>query len=117
MLLTIVEGIGIRRSLAKSPKFRFPNDYQAIKMSTDDGVSSRPGRAGMGLNHIRQFLKVNKGQMCIISGKGKVYWKFDQGKILEQKMDIPFNGTIVKLIINTDKDWRYFLTSEKDILF
>jgi len=55
--------------------------------------------------------------MCIISGSGKVYWKFDQGKILEQKMRIPFGGTIVKLIINTNKAWHYFLSSEKDYLF
>lgn len=111
-------GRGILQSLRSSPSYRYlSNDYMAIKEATENGVSCRKERAGLGLNHIKQFLKVNKGQMCIISGKGKVYWKFDQGKILKQKMKMPFNGTIVKLIINTNKDWRYFLSNEQDYLF
>ncbi len=93
------------------------DDYDAIKEATVDGVSSRPGRAGLGLNHIKKFIKANKGQMCILSGKGKVFWKYDHGKILEQKMPTPFTGTIVTLIINIDKEGFYFLSSEKDYLF
>jgi len=55
--------------------------------------------------------------MCIISGKGKVFCKYDHGNILNQKMVTPFKGTIVKLIINIDKKGFYFLSSEKDYLF
>lgn len=111
-------GKGILKSLKSSSKYRhLSNDYTAIKDATKDGVSCRKERAGLGLNHIKQFLKINEGQMCIISGGGKVYWKFDQGKILEQKMKTSFDGTIIKLIINTNKEWSYFLSSEKDYLF
>ena len=111
-------GMGICASLRKSPNFaHLDNDYQAIKEAIKDGVSCRPGRAGLGLNHIRNFLKVNEGQLCIISGTGKVFWKFDHGKILEQKMPTPFNGTIVKFIVNIDKEGLYFLSEEKDYLF
>jgi len=111
-------GVGILQSLKISPDHaNLSNDYDAIKLATVDGVSSRNERDGMGLNHIKNFIKINKGQMCIISGRGKVYWKFDQGKILEQNMDTPFHGTIVKLIINIDKEGFYFLSDEKEYLF
>ena len=93
------------------------NDYKAIKKSIEQGVSCRSGRDGLGLCHIRNFIKVNEGQMCIISGGGKVYWKLDRGEIFEQKMRVPFNGTIVKLIINIDKEGFYFLSDEKEYLF
>ena len=96
-------GIGIKSSLHRSRRYPpFDNDYIAIKKATEEGVSCRSGRDGLGLSHIKNFIKVNEGQMCIISGQGKVYWKFDQGKVLEQKMSVPFHGTIVKLIINID---------------
>lgn len=111
-------GIGIKASLRKSEKYAsILNDNRAIVLSTEEGVSSRPGRAGLGLTHIKKFLSVNKGQMCMISGKGRVFWKFNQNKILKQNMNHVFNGTIIKMVINTDKEWRYFLTSEKDYIF
>lgn len=110
-------GIGIRASLRKSEQYHsLTNHNQAIMLSTEAGVSSKPGRAGMGLSSIKKFLHVNKGQMCIISGKGKVFWKFDQGKTLKETMSQSFNGTIVKLVIKTDKKWRYFMSGEKEYL-
>jgi len=111
-------GIGIRSSLRRSRKYpTLVNDYVAIKKATEEGVSCRSGRDGLGLSHIKNFIKVNEGHMCIISENGKVYWKFDQGKVLEQKMDVPFRGTIVKLIINIDKEGFYFLSDEREYLF
>ncbi len=111
-------GKGILRSLKTSSEFsKLKNDYKAIRKSVENGVSCRPGRAGLGLNHITRFLEVNEGQLCIISGEGKVFWKFDRGEILDQKMPTPFDGTIVKLIINIDKEGFYFFADEKDYLF
>jgi hypothetical protein len=111
-------GIGIANSLRSSDKYKtISDDHEAIKMATDEGVSCRPGRAGLGLNHIKGFLFVNKGQMCIISGSGKVYWKFDRGETLKQTMDAPFNGTVIKWIVNYAKDWFYFMSNEEDYLF
>lgn len=111
-------GIGILASLRTTSDYSGLNDdYEAIHRSIEPGVSCRSGRDGMGLSHIRNFIKVNEGQMCIISGSGKVFWKFDQGKILRQKMPVPFAGTIVKLLINIDKEGFYFLSDEKDYLF
>jgi hypothetical protein len=111
-------GIGILKSLKSIKKYQtLRNDYDAIRQATNEGVSSRPRRAGLGLNHIKNFIKINEGQLCIISGKGKVFWKYDHGKILNQKMEIPFPGTIVKLIINIDKEGFYFLRREAEYIF
>jgi len=110
-------GIGILRSLKKANKYELSNSHDAIILATTEGVSVRPGRAGLGLSHLKGFAKVNEGQMCIISGRGKVFWKYDHGKILKQKMSKPFTGTVVKFVINTDKEGLYFLVGEKNFLF
>jgi hypothetical protein len=110
-------GIGILRSLNRSGKYSLKSPHEAILLATTEGVSSRPSRAGLGLSHLKNFAKVNNGQMCIISGRGKVFWKYDQGKILKQRMIKPFTGTVVKFVINTDKEGLYFLAEEENFLF
>jgi len=111
-------GMGIRSSLTKRSEYSYiKNDHQAILKAIENGVSSRPEKAGLGLDHISRFLRVNKGQLCIISCRGKVFWKFDHGKTLKQKMKTPFHGTIIKMIINSDRESLYFLSSEKEYLF
>lgn len=111
-------GIGILRSLNRSGKYdKIRKSQDAIFRATEPGVSSRPGRAGLGLSHLKEFAKVNEGQMCIISGNGKVFWKYDQEKTLKQRMTKPFTGTVVKIVINTDKEGLYFLAEEENYLF
>jgi len=110
-------GIGIRSSLTKKDTYRYiTKDREAIKLATEEGVSSREERAGLGLSHIKKFLMVNRGQLCIISCKGKVFWKFNRGEVLEQKMRVPFHGTIIKMIINANRESFYFLKGESDFL-
>jgi anti-sigma regulatory factor (Ser/Thr protein kinase) len=111
-------GIGIRSSLTRKAEYSYiKTDHQAILKAIENGVSSRPGRAGLGLDHIRRFLKANKGRLCIISCRGKVFWKFDRGEVLEQQMKTPFNGTIIKMIVNSDRESLYFLSNETEYLF
>lgn len=80
--LCIVDlGVGILKSLKSSDRYNYlQDDYEAIMLSTNEGISCRSERTGLGLNHIKKFIKVNEGQMCIISGKGKIFWKFDHRK-------------------------------------
>lgn len=117
--LCIVDlGIGILDSLKALDEYKnLKNDYMAIEKATLSGVSCRPGRAGLGLNHIKQFINVNKGQMCIISGRGKVFWRDYPLEPIHQTMSVPFDGTIVKLLINIDKSGYYMLKNELEDLF
>ncbi len=111
-------GIGILQSLRQIKQYsKLNNDHEAIMLATQPGVSSRTQEAGLGLSHIKNFIEANEGQMCIISYNGKVFWKYDQGKILKQRMALPFNGTIIKLVVNADKEGLYFLSGEEDYLF
>jgi anti-anti-sigma regulatory factor len=115
-------GIGILNSLRKNPELaQLDNDHGAITMAVKEGVTSRAGGyAGYGLSHINRFIKVNEGKMFILSGKGKVFWDFaksSKSKKKEQTMRVPFQGTIVKLEINVDREGFYFLKSEEGNIF
>jgi hypothetical protein len=115
-------GIGILTSLKKNPSFSGLNsDYKAIMQAVKEGVTSREkGFAGYGLTHINRFIKANEGKMYILSGKGKVLWNFSKTRKREenkQTMHVPFQGTIVKLEINADKQGFYFLKSENGQIF
>ncbi|MEW5948687.1 MAG: hypothetical protein AB1711_04665 [Thermodesulfobacteriota bacterium] len=106
-------GVGILSTLKK--KYKITSDIKAIKLSVEEGVTSRPQSAGFGLTHIRKFLKINKGVLTIISGRGKV--DFYSNRVAEYNMAGAFEGTIVNLEINTNKKSLYFLTGEEDYIF
>lgn len=107
-------GVGILYNL-KGKYHRITNDIEAIREAVKEGVTSRPQSAGFGLTNIRNFLKVNEGTLTIISGKGKV--NFYSNKVESYNMSKGFEGTIVNLKINADKESFYFLTEEKEYLF
>lgn len=106
-------GVGILSNLRK--KYGISTDIEAIKLSVKEGVTSRPQSAGFGLTNIRNFIKVNEGTLTIISGKGKV--NFYSNKVESYNMTKGFEGTIVNLKINANKESFYFLTEEEEYLF
>ena len=85
------------------------------EVTIKEGVSSRKGKAGLGLSHIRRFARVNQGTLTVISGNGKV--NFYSKSIEPRPMPSKFHGTAIELRINADKGGFYFLTSEKDFIF
>ncbi len=109
-------GMGILQSLRSASMYAMLTDARhAISLATQFGVSSQD-RQGFGLSHIKEFIDVNNGRLYIISDNGKVSWKFDKSKTIKHRMPLPFGGTIIKLIINTDEEGLYFLTDEEDHL-
>lgn len=106
-------GVGILSNLKK--KYRIRTDIDAIKLSVEEGITSRPQSAGFGLSIIRSFLKMNEGTLTIISGKGKV--NFYSNKVESYNMSKGFEGTIVNLKINADKESYYSLTDEEEYIF
>ncbi len=106
-------GVGILSNLRK--KYGISTDIEAIKLSVKEGVTSRPQSAGFGLTNIRNFIKVNEGTLTIISGKGKV--NFYSNKVESYNTTKGFEGTIVNLKINANKESFYFLTEEEEYLF
>ena len=111
-------GIGMLASLRKNRSYKhIESDYEAIRLSVKEGVSRSRKNRGLGLSHIQSFLRVNQGDLTIISGFGKVRWDHKGGKILDQRMNMPFQGSAIELIINYDKDSFYYLSSESDYVF
>ncbi len=115
-------GIGILASLKKVDSFKdLGTDYEAIKLAVKEGVTARVGKdAGYGLTHINRFIEVNEGEMAILSGFGKVKWDYSglkKRKIYEQTMHCPFDGTIINLTINADREGYYFMKSPDGAIF
>lgn len=114
-------GIGILAALKRVPEYEYlRNDYQAIKLAIREGVTSRIGKeAGYGLTHIHRFIKVNRGKMYILSGKGKILWDYTGAKEREKKqtMHNAFKGAIIELEINAAREGLYFLESEREQIF
>lgn len=106
-------GVGILSTLKK--KYKITTDIEAIELSVEEGVTSRPQSAGFGLTHIRNFLKVNEGTLTIISGKGKV--DFYNNKVKRHNITKGVEGTIVNLEIYSNKESFYFLKDEEDYIF
>lgn len=112
-------GVGLYTRLA--PKYpQIQDSYGAIKLAIQQGITTRPMQSGgLGLWHIQRFIKVNKGQMSILSGDGKAVWDFRglRARLRKQTMPLPFQGTIINLEINVDRESFYFLTDEDGQIF
>lgn len=109
-------GIGILKSLRNIKKYsNLKRSSTAITRAVEEGVSSRKGRAGLGLRHIRRFARVNQGTLTMISGDGKV--NFYHKSVETRPMPSRFRGTSVELRIKADREGFYFLSSEPDYMF
>jgi len=110
-------GRGILASLLTVTKYsHLKNSVEAIELAILKGVSSRTNiLAGLGLDHIHRFLRVNKGQIHIISGDGWVHWNYGNGEnviITRKKLKVAFEGTIVNILARADGEGIYILESE-----
>ena len=110
-------GNGILKTLSSTSKYSYiKNSIEAIELAIQKGVSSRVGMlAGLGLDHIHRFLRINNGEIHIISGDGWIHWNYQNGngvKIKRKRLDIAFKGTIVNILARADGEGIYILSSE-----
>ena len=81
----------------------------AVEGSNTTKTGNTPG--GLGLKIIRDFLKMNKGKIQIVSGDG--YWHLDKNsRIFVKELEDNFEGTIVNLEFNIDDGSSYILNEE-----
>ena len=86
---------------------------EAIDWATQEGNTTRTGKVpgGIGLSILRQFLKLNGGQVHIYSGDG--YWNQNKsGTVSKHNTGSFFRGTMVNLEFNVDDSSTYKLSSE-----
>lgn len=106
-------GIGIWENLRK--KYNVNDDIEAIKLAVNERVTSRAKEAGFGLSLIHSFIKNNEGTLTIVSGNGKV--DFSCNNIKASALPAPFKGTIVNLLINTNRESNYYRIDKEDFIF
>jgi len=88
---------------------------EAIEWAISGGNTTRardkktPG--GLGLKVLRQFLKMNKGTLQIVSKEGFMNINGNE-EINYKTLSSPFQGTIVNIIFKTDDEKTYKLVSE-----
>lgn len=85
---------------------------QAIHWAVEEGHTTKTGSipGGLGLSLIRDFLKLNKGCIQIVSSDG--YWEERKGVIFAKEFENNLMGTIVNLDININDHSSYVLASE-----
>ena len=87
---------------------------EAIQWAVEEGNTTKTGSipGGLGLSLIRDFLKLNKGRIQIVSANG--YWEERKGAIFAKEFENVLTGTFVNLDININDQSSYVLASEVD---
>lgn len=86
----------------------------AIKWAMIKGNTTKTGdtSGGLGLAVIFQFIEFNMGKIQVISSDG--FYEFNRGKVITNKLNSKFDGTIVNIKFNLDDDNYYKLINEED---
>jgi signal transduction histidine kinase len=105
-------GIGIRENVRRYLKNKKISSCKAIEWALEEGHTTKTGRqpGGLGLKLIKDFIRLNKGKIQIVSRFGFCEFTFKGEKI--NKMDHDFPGTCVNIEINTHDPHGYCLVSE-----
>ncbi len=96
-------GVGIRERVNKERGYNF-NAIEAIDWALVGRNTTKKETGGLGLKIIKEFIKINKGKLQVISNNG--FWEMNEHGIAKKYFSSEFPGTAVNLCINTsNKDW------------
>jgi hypothetical protein len=111
---TIVDtGIGFREKINRRFGSKLTST-QAISWAVQDRMTTKEGvSGGIGLAVLREFVKMNRGKMQIVSLDG--FYQYDGEREVVRSFNGEFPGTIVNLQFRTDDTNSYLLKSEIDI--
>lgn len=83
------------------------NSTNAIGWAVQERNTTKLGESGgFGLSKTLEFIKKNKGNLCIISGDG-CWFQSDSNRINTKKFPNSFDGTIVNFEINMNDSYNY----------
>jgi len=97
-------GIGIPNSMRSSQRYRIESNVEAVKLSSNYGISSKAEDRGIGLYILRDVVEKNEGILSILSGNALVDIS---KKIKGNELSFSFLGTIIKLTLKTRKEFYY----------
>jgi hypothetical protein len=95
--------------------FKSYSGRESIEWAVQKGNTTKPAEetGGLGLDLIREFLKLNKGKLQILSADG--YWEEKRGEIYTEDCDSSFRGSIVNIEFNLRDENAYSTPEELDI--
>jgi signal transduction histidine kinase len=103
-------GIGIADRIWRSLELQL-SDQDAVKWAMEGGTTRTGGRpGGLGLKLIREFIRLNKGRIIVISSTG--WWRQKANEVDHDKLSHRFPGTVVTIEIDTSDQASYGLSSE-----
>ncbi|HKB66123.1 MAG TPA: ATP-binding protein [Pyrinomonadaceae bacterium] len=104
-------GIGIRQNVKENAGLDYSAE-EAIAWATEGRNTTKKGKipGGLGLKLLREFIKLNRGRISILSDSG--YWMAHRGRVSKSKLLNAFPGTIVTMEIDTSDKQSYVLSSE-----
>lgn len=105
-------GIGIRENVRRYTGKKQMSSSAAIRWALTEGNTTKTGKqpGGLGLKLIKDFIRMNKGKLQIVSRFG--YYEYSAKGDFYEKMDHDFPGTSVNIEINTQDTSRYCLRNE-----
>lgn len=105
-------GVGIRENVRRYTGKAKMNSCTAIQWALVEGHTTKTGKqpGGLGLKLLKDFIRMNKGKLQIVSRFG--YYEFSAHGESIVKMDHDFPGTCVNIEINTQDTSSYCLKSE-----
>lgn len=110
--LTVVDfGVGIVENVRNYMEVHSLNAGTALEWAFRRGTTTRPlgVSGGLGLDILREFVRVNRGTIQIFSNDG--YGRIDHRSVNFRGYESSFNGTIVNISLQCD-DSVYVLASE-----
>jgi hypothetical protein len=111
---TVVDtGIGFREKINRRFESKLTS-IQALKWAVQDKRTTKVGvSGGIGLAVLKEFVRMNRGKMQIVSNDG--FYQSDGIQEVMQMFVGEFPGTIVNLQFRTDDRKNYLLQSEIDV--
>ena len=115
--LTVVDfGVGIpsnvRYYFKDDPRFQSLNAASCLKWAFQRGTTTRPNGTsrGMGLDLLKDFVKINKGKLEIFSHEG--YALIDEAQEIFTNRQTFFEGTLANITLRCDESLYYQFASE-----
>lgn len=105
-------GVGIRDNVRKYTGNSKMSSCAAIKWALTEGNTTKTGDqpGGLGLKLLKDFIRMNKGKLQIVSRYG--FYQFSASEENSLKLDHDFPGACINIEINTQDTSSYCLKSE-----
>lgn len=100
---------------AHHPDFKTMSGMECLEWAVQKGNTTKKAdeTGGLGLDLIREFLKLNKGKLQILSADG--YWEEKKGVNFAVNCNTSFQGSVVNIEFNLRDANRYSTPEELDI--